>query len=132
LIEIYFPVRIGSPTAAFLRATASGPTAPRSNERKRLPKANYDMDIEFIVEPGPIDAPAPSHALERTAPAETPAALSSHDAAAVLRKLRQKNRATNKPLPRARSPDQVRAPLRRSRIAIAPPLRMRRVPACPP
>jgi hypothetical protein len=34
------------------------------------------------------DAPAP-YALERSAPADTPAALSSHDAAAVLRKLRQ-------------------------------------------
>src|SRR5262245_31478905 len=34
------------------------------------------------------DAPAP-YALERSAPADTPAYLSTHDAAAVLRKLRQ-------------------------------------------
>jgi hypothetical protein len=35
-----------------------------------------------------VDAPAP-YALERSAPADTPAYLSAHDAAAVLRKLRQ-------------------------------------------
>ena len=45
------------------------------------------MDTDTIVG---ADAPAP-YALEITAPADTPAALSSHDAAAVLRKLRQKN-----------------------------------------
>jgi hypothetical protein len=46
------------------------------------------------------DAPAP-YALEVTAPADTPAALSSHDAAAVLRKLRQKNNETTAPFVRA-------------------------------
>ena len=49
------------------------------------------------------DAPAP-YALEIAAPANTPAYLSTHDAAAVLRKLRQpKANDTDMPIrPRAR------------------------------
>ena len=43
-----------------------------------------------------IEAPIPL-ALERTAPADTPATLSSHDAAAVLRKLRQKDATDPRP-----------------------------------
>jgi len=55
------------------------------------------------------DAPA-SYALERSAPADTPAYLSTHDAAEVLRKLRQpKANDTDMPDPSARRP------LRRSR-----------------
>ena len=42
------------------------------------------MDTNTIIG---TDAPA-SYALERSAPADTPAYLSTHDAAAVLRKLR--------------------------------------------
>ncbi|HET9246531.1 MAG TPA: hypothetical protein VFO15_12070, partial [Xanthobacteraceae bacterium] len=50
------------------------------------------------------DAPA-SYALERSAPADTPAYLSTHDAAAVLRKLRQpKANDTDMPDPSARAP----------------------------
>lgn len=52
------------------------------------------------------DAPAP-YALEVTAPADTPAALSSHDAAAVLRKLRQKNNDTDPPTERAARAAQI-------------------------
>jgi len=49
------------------------------------------------------DAPA-SYALERSAPADTPAYLSTHDAAAVLRKLRQpKANDTDMPDPSARA-----------------------------
>ena len=48
-------------------------------------------------------APVPT-ALELTAPADTPAYLSTHDAAAVLRKLRQpKTNDTNTPDPSARA-----------------------------
>ncbi len=46
--------------------------------------------MEANIDTAAIEAPIPL-ALERTAPADTPAALSSHDAAAVLRKLRQKD-----------------------------------------
>ena len=46
-------------------------------------------------------APAPT-ALELTAPADTPAYLSTHDAAAVLRKLRQP-KTTDTPDPSARA-----------------------------
>ena len=50
------------------------------------------------------DAPA-SYALERSAPADTPAYLSTHDAAEVLRKLRQpKANDTDMPDPSARAP----------------------------
>ena len=49
------------------------------------------------------DAPA-SYALERSAPADTPAYLSTHDAAAVLRKLRQpKANDTDMPDPSSRA-----------------------------
>ena len=49
------------------------------------------------------DAPVPT-ALELTAPADTPAYLSTHDAAAVLRKLRQpKANDTDMPDPSARA-----------------------------
>jgi hypothetical protein len=44
--------------------------------------------METNIDTTAIEAPI---ALERTAPADTPATLSSHDAAAVLRKLRQKD-----------------------------------------
>jgi hypothetical protein len=43
---------------------------------------------DLNIDTSAIEAPI---ALERTAPADTPATLSSHDAAAVLRKLRQKD-----------------------------------------
>jgi hypothetical protein len=43
--------------------------------------------MDVAIDTG-ADAPAPT-ALELTAPADTPAYLSTHDAAAVLRKLRQ-------------------------------------------
>jgi hypothetical protein len=44
--------------------------------------------MEANIDTAAIEAPI---ALERTAPADTPATLSSHDAAALLRKLRQKD-----------------------------------------
>src|SRR6516162_4271739 len=58
------------------------------------------MDTQINVG---ADAPAP-YALELTAPADTPAYLSTHDAAAVLRKLRQpKTNDTDTPDPSARA-----------------------------
>src|SRR5262245_21526961 len=58
--------------------------------------------MEAVTDIG-ADAPA-SYALERSAPADTPAYLSAHDAAAVLRKLRQpKANDTNTPDPSARA-----------------------------
>jgi len=45
--------------------------------------------MDASIDTTAIETPIPL-ALERTVPADTPAALSSHDAAAVLRKLRQK------------------------------------------
>ena len=58
------------------------------------------MDTNTIIG---TDAPA-SYALERSAPADTPAYLSTHDAAAVLRKLRQpKTNDTDTPDPSARA-----------------------------
>jgi hypothetical protein len=57
-----------------------------------------DLNTEVAV------ADAPPIALERTAPANTPAYLSTHDAAAVLRKLRQpKANDTDMPDPSARA-----------------------------
>jgi hypothetical protein len=46
--------------------------------------------MDTNIDTAALDARSPP-ALERTAPADTPATLSSHDAAAVLRKLRQKD-----------------------------------------
>jgi hypothetical protein len=45
--------------------------------------------MDASIDTTAIETPIPL-ALERTVPADTPATLSSHDAAAVLRKLRQK------------------------------------------
>jgi hypothetical protein len=58
--------------------------------------------MEAVTDVG-ADAPAP-YALERSAPADTPAYLSAHDATAVLRKLRQpKTNDTDTPDPSARA-----------------------------
>jgi hypothetical protein len=51
------------------------------------------MDVATDVGATGADSTVP-YAVELTAPADTPAALSSHDAAAVLRKLRQKTNDT--------------------------------------
>jgi hypothetical protein len=51
------------------------------------------MDVATDVGATGADSAVP-YAIEVTAPADTPAALSSHDAAAVLRKLRQKTNDT--------------------------------------
>src|SRR5215472_13221916 len=70
----------------------------RGNERKT---AQEDI-METATHLG-ADAPVPT-ALELTAPADTPAYLSTHDAAAVLRKLRQpKANDTDMPDPSARA-----------------------------
>jgi hypothetical protein len=49
--------------------------------------------MDANIDTAAIEAPIPL-ALERTAPADTPAAMSSHDAAAILRKLRAKDNQT--------------------------------------
>jgi len=61
------------------QSVALGPRF-RGDERKNSTRGHHGN--------GYSDAPAPT-ALELTAPADTPAYLSTHDAAAVLRKLRQ-------------------------------------------
>jgi len=57
--------------------------------------------MDANIDTAAMDAPTP-FALERSAPADTPAYLSTHDAAAVLRKLRQpKTNDTDTPDPSA-------------------------------
>src|SRR5262249_44302432 len=113
------------PTATKISSAASSrkSSSPSSSETERP-----IMDV--AIDTG-ADAPAPT-ALELTAPADTPAYLSTHDAAAVLRKLRQpKANDTTTTDPRARTP------LRRSRVKnrplpmqrTTPLLWMHRIPA---
>jgi hypothetical protein len=56
----------------------------------RASPLNPEDIIDVSIDVGAAADTAAPYVVELTAPADTPAALSSHDAAAVLRKLRQK------------------------------------------
>src|SRR5262249_13461440 len=64
--------------------------SPLRGAREHTEHAAKDEEdhMEASIDTAALDAPA-SYALERSAPADTPAHLSTHDAAAELRKLRQ-------------------------------------------
>src|SRR5262249_29178395 len=89
-----------SPRKTGPRAGALGPWVPPCAGTNG--KTAQEDIMETATHLG-ADAPA-SYALERSAPADTPAYLSTHDAAAVLRKLRQlKANDTDMPDPPARA-----------------------------